>query len=274
MMMAQQNHSLHELMNMVSNDEDALLLSPPLSESDSMGLELSPPQTYTDMGNMFQTSAPCTTSSACNFAYDSSCMLSPPRELITSPQQMPVYNGLPGHHQVHDGHNFQNGTVLQNGPHVGMQQQWQEPSCMVPSGSVADMAFSGVDQFCNFYQGNNNYQMGLDFYKQQQQTTPTKVKTRRRVPTQAQRKAANVRERKRMFSLNEAFDELRKFVPTFAYEKRLSRIETLRLAMIYIEFMTDVLNGKEVSDCKLKKVTSHFSQFKKYGIVPASTSTS
>ncbi|KFP31896.1 Fer3-like, partial [Colius striatus] len=47
---------------------------------------------------------------------------------------------------------------------------------------------------------------------------------RKRVITYAQRQAANVRERKRMFNLNEAFDQLRKKVPTFAYEKRLSRI--------------------------------------------------
>ncbi|XP_037549543.1 pancreas transcription factor 1 subunit alpha [Nematolebias whitei] len=66
---------------------------------------------------------------------------------------------------------------------------------------------------------------------------------RRRVITGVQRQAANVRERKRMFSLNEAFDELRRKVPTFAYEKRLSRIETLRLAIIYISFMTDLLES-------------------------------
>lgn len=66
---------------------------------------------------------------------------------------------------------------------------------------------------------------------------------RRRVITMGQRQAANVRERKRMFSVNEAFDELRRKVPTFAYEKRLSRIETLRLAIIYISFMTDLLEN-------------------------------
>nr|XP_057903365.1 fer3-like protein [Doryrhamphus excisus] len=66
---------------------------------------------------------------------------------------------------------------------------------------------------------------------------------RRRIITMVQRQAANVRERKRMFSLNEAFDALRKKVPTFAYEKRLSRIETLRLAIVYISFMKDLLEN-------------------------------
>lgn len=59
----------------------------------------------------------------------------------------------------------------------------------------------------------------------------------------AQRRAANIRERRRMFNLNEAFDKLRRKVPTFAYEKRLSRIETLRLAITYISFMSELLNG-------------------------------
>lgn len=68
-------------------------------------------------------------------------------------------------------------------------------------------------------------------------------KPRRRVATIAQRRAANIRERRRMFNLNEAFDKLRRKVPTFAYEKRLSRIETLRLAITYISFMSELLNG-------------------------------
>ncbi|KAF5291754.1 hypothetical protein FQA39_LY14242 [Lamprigera yunnana] len=68
-------------------------------------------------------------------------------------------------------------------------------------------------------------------------------KPRRRVATIAQRRAANIRERRRMFNLNEAFDKLRRKVPTFAYEKRLSRIETLRLAITYISFMTELLHG-------------------------------
>ena len=66
---------------------------------------------------------------------------------------------------------------------------------------------------------------------------------RRRIITIVQRQAANVRERKRMYGLNEAFDALRRKVPAFAYEKRLSRIDTLRLAMVYISFMSDLLLG-------------------------------
>lgn len=35
-------------------------------------------------------------------------------------------------------------------------------------------------------------------------------------------------------------------MPTFAYEKRLSRIETLRLAITYISFMAELLHGHPV----------------------------
>ena len=66
---------------------------------------------------------------------------------------------------------------------------------------------------------------------------------RKRVISFDQRKAANIRERRRMVSLNDAFETLRHALPTFSYEKKLSRIETLRLALTYMAFMTDVLHG-------------------------------
>lgn len=42
-------------------------------------------------------------------------------------------------------------------------------------------------------------------------------------------------------SINSAFDELRIHVPTFPYEKRLSKIDTLRLAIAYIALLREVL---------------------------------
>ncbi|XP_039967093.1 protein dimmed isoform X1 [Bactrocera neohumeralis] len=70
-------------------------------------------------------------------------------------------------------------------------------------------------------------------------------------PYKLQRQQANVRERKRIqrsaptgytkCSINSAFDELRVHVPTFPYEKRLSKIDTLRLAIAYISLLREVL---------------------------------
>ncbi|EDO43849.1 predicted protein, partial [Nematostella vectensis] len=56
-----------------------------------------------------------------------------------------------------------------------------------------------------------------------------------------QRHAANLRERKRMQSINEAFEGLRKHIPTLPYEKRLSKVDTLRLAIGYIGFLTEMI---------------------------------
>ena len=41
-------------------------------------------------------------------------------------------------------------------------------------------------------------------------------------------------------SINSAFEELRLHVPTFPYEKRLSKIDTLRLAIAYIALLRSV----------------------------------
>ncbi|TKR64157.1 hypothetical protein L596_024739 [Steinernema carpocapsae] len=54
-------------------------------------------------------------------------------------------------------------------------------------------------------------------------------------------KAANVRERKRMCSINVAFMELKNYIPTFPYEKRLSKIDTLNLAIAYIGMLEEIL---------------------------------
>ena len=69
-----------------------------------------------------------------------------------------------------------------------------------------------------------------------------KGRKRRRLNNPCQRKAANIRERTRMLSLNDSFDRLRTQIPTFPYEKSLSRIETLRLAISYISFMSELLS--------------------------------
>uniref|UniRef100_A0A672Q0G7 Si:dkey-34f9.3 n=1 Tax=Sinocyclocheilus grahami TaxID=75366 RepID=A0A672Q0G7_SINGR len=60
-------------------------------------------------------------------------------------------------------------------------------------------------------------------------------------PYKVLRYAANIRERKRMLSINSAFEELRCHVPTFPYEKRLSKIDTLRLAIAYIALLREIL---------------------------------
>lgn len=61
----------------------------------------------------------------------------------------------------------------------------------------------------------------------------------------AQRVIANVRERQRTQSLNDAFAELRKIIPTLPSDK-LSKIQTLKLAARYIDFLRHVLQSGEL----------------------------
>ncbi|XP_050424488.1 pancreas transcription factor 1 subunit alpha-like [Adelges cooleyi] len=58
-----------------------------------------------------------------------------------------------------------------------------------------------------------------------------------------QRQAANLRERRRMQSINEAFEGLRAHIPTLPYEKRLSKVDTLKLAIGYINFLSELTRG-------------------------------
>lgn len=59
---------------------------------------------------------------------------------------------------------------------------------------------------------------------------------------QNQRIMANVRERQRTQSLNEAFASLRKSIPTLPSDK-LSKIQTLKLAARYIDFLYTILKS-------------------------------
>ncbi|XP_022833147.1 enolase-like [Spodoptera litura] len=56
-----------------------------------------------------------------------------------------------------------------------------------------------------------------------------------------QRQAANLRERRRMQSINDAFEGLRAHIPTLPYEKRLSKVDTLKLAIGYISFLGELV---------------------------------
>ncbi|XP_053705090.1 twist-related protein 2-like [Synchiropus splendidus] len=64
-----------------------------------------------------------------------------------------------------------------------------------------------------------------------------------------QRMIANIRERQRTQSLNEAFASLRKIIPTLPSDK-LSKIQTLKLASRYIDFLCQVLQSDQM-DSKL-----------------------
>jgi len=68
-----------------------------------------------------------------------------------------------------------------------------------------------------------------------------------------QRNAANARERDRTQSVNTAFTALRTLIPTEPVDRKLSKIETLRLASSYISHLANVLligdGGEDAQPC-------------------------
>lgn len=64
-----------------------------------------------------------------------------------------------------------------------------------------------------------------------------------RIHSKVKRIAANSRERKRMHTVNSAFDQLRELVPTYPSNRKLSKIDTLRLACTYIQDLVSLLHN-------------------------------
>ncbi|KAK5640518.1 hypothetical protein RI129_011329 [Pyrocoelia pectoralis] len=59
------------------------------------------------------------------------------------------------------------------------------------------------------------------------------------------RLAANARERRRMNGLNEAFDRLRKVIPSLDADHKLSKFETLQMAQTYISALRKLLDDEQ-----------------------------
>ncbi|XP_077507308.1 uncharacterized protein LOC144116450 [Amblyomma americanum] len=71
--------------------------------------------------------------------------------------------------------------------------------------------------------------------KSSEKTPPSQVVMKKR------RVAANARERRRMHSLNEAFDRLREVVPSLGNDRKLSKFESLQMAQSYIQALSELL---------------------------------
>lgn len=84
-----------------------------------------------------------------------------------------------------------------------------------------------------------------------------KKKHKRRGPrltgVSKQRKSANARERNRVQAINSAFETLRDLIPLLPTEKRPSKIETVRLAALYIHHLTELLKNNRQCESTLTK---------------------
>ncbi|XP_050503373.1 protein atonal-like [Diabrotica virgifera virgifera] len=86
-----------------------------------------------------------------------------------------------------------------------------------------------------------------DYYndsKYKKDTNPRRSNSQPQTGVEVMKKrrlAANARERRRMNSLNDAFDRLRDVVPSLGNDRKLSKFETLQMAQTYIAALHELL---------------------------------
>lgn len=118
------------------------------------------------------------------------------------------------------------------------------------------------DRSVNFYESSEVPQPGDNTYRasteersdenddqrrsRKRSSKSSRRKTQSFEEVQIQRVMANVRERQRTQSLNEAFASLRQIIPSLPSDK-LSKIQTLQLATQYIEFLYQILSSSDSS---------------------------
>jgi len=96
------------------------------------------------------------------------------------------------------------------------------------------------------YKTNNQdyYKAGYDSSKYKKEASGGKKPPTAPVGLEVMKKrrlAANARERRRMNSLNDAFDRLRDHVPSLGNDRKLSKFETLQMAQQYIAALHELL---------------------------------
>lgn len=120
---------------------------------------------------------------------------------------------------------------------------------------VTNRSFSDIGEFVENVQHTNETNSS-SATADENTTTPrrkryNKSRQRNRSPTlvaklkKTRRSKANDRERNRMHGLNEALDSLRKILPNFSEDNKLTKIETLRFAHNYIWALSQTLSMLE-----------------------------
>ena len=95
---------------------------------------------------------------------------------------------------------------------------------VVGNSSVSNSTDCSID-------ADDNYYSSLKISNRVIKHSTPKKNSKSAIAVVQQRYAANMRERKRMQSINDAFEGLRQHIPTLPYEKRLSKVDTLRLTI-------------------------------------------
>lgn len=116
-------------------------------------------------------------------------------------------------------------------------------------GTQPDGFQSDLDELDSGSESSDNKSTGGGFSPRRGSEGPRQRGGRRLAGMTKQRQAANARERDRTHSVNTAFTALRTLIPTEPADRKLSKIETLRLASSYISHLANVLLlGEECLD--------------------------
>ena len=151
--------------------------------------------------------------------------------------------------ELHGGH----GGHIEHGGHGLHDECYLDPSAYdmpayvgeyeTTDGNDSGVTSEGTEEFNDFYEDISNnddtkkkIKAPLSAWKAKQLKLSVAGVIKRR-------KDANKRERKRMNGLNEAFEKLREHIPGSEkqYNKKLSKMETLQMANMYIRTLVDIL---------------------------------
>lgn len=135
----------------------------------------------------------------------------------------------------HNGNLYgQRGDIL----YLGATYSVQRNENCIPSGQ------NGKCESSRYHQKNEGLHISSMEYGGQK-TKETMQKIKNGTPgievLRKRRLAANARERRRMNSLNDAFDRLRDVVPSLGNDRKLSKFETLQMAQTYIAALYELL---------------------------------
>jgi hypothetical protein len=119
-----------------------------------------------------------------------------------------------------------------------------------PSTSIANKESHGpsdlLDDILNSIKKPDYYSDGENYEFDSSDVSEQNSNKKKRVLNQNQRTAANVRERKRMTIMNDAFVDLRAVLPIKTGKKRrkMSRLDIVNGALEYIEYLAAILDDK------------------------------
>lgn len=139
------------------------------------------------------------------------------------------------------------------------------PECSTSKSNVTHFTFPDVPVISDCLQTNSkaNSDKGKILQKRSLPSRRRRHDPPSREVLRKRRVDANARERRRMESLNVAFDKLREVIPSFGDNSKLSKYETLQMAQTYIAALKDLLwQGNRNIDMFAAAILPRFQQIR------------